>query len=448
MDRQGERVAHADVPNPARADRGVDHRQPKGAARLMERAAPHAGRSGGPEDVRCRLDRDAPRAQPAARRSRARRRRSLLVCRGARALRGARVVFLHALRRPLPARAHRDPGGPPRANLGSAAGTRVEPASVTAPAIMRNGKRAIGAVLALLSLPVLLVLVEAVSFRVANRPNGSFTSSGQKREYLLYVSRSYDRSKPTPLVISLHGAGLWGAAQKETSQWNRVADEHGFIVVYPSGERGDGPRAWHEGDGAEPSRDVRFISELIDTLEARYNIDPGMIYANGLSNGGGMSFALSCTLSDRIAAVGLVGAALLLPFSWCTDLRSVPMIAFHGTADAAAPYKGGFSWVAPQRFQGVRDFTASWARRNRCGTNPVDSVVATGVTRLEYTKCADDAAVVLYTIKGGGHTWPGGQPLPEWFVGRTSNSIDASSLMWAFFRAHRLREAQTGAQHK
>jgi len=56
--------------------------------------------------------------------------------------------------------------------------------------------------------------------------------------------------------------------------------------------------------------------------------------------------------------------------------------------------------------------------------------------------------VVLYTIKGGGHTWPGGQPLPEWFVGRTSNSIDASSLMWAFFRAHRLREAQTGAQHK
>ena|SRR5437763_14924117 len=83
-----------------------------------------------------------------------------------------------------------------------------------------------------------------------------------------------------------------------------------------------------------------------------------------------------------------------------------------------------------------------------CGTNPLDSVVATDVTRLEYTTCADDAAVVLYTIKGGGHTWPGGQPLPEWFVGRTSKSIDASSLMWAFFRAHRLREAQTGAQHK
>jgi len=305
-------------------------------------------------------------------------------------------------------------------------------------ATLKSRKGVIAPVLVLISLPVLLVLVEAVSFRVANRPSGSFQSSGQQREYLLYVPSSYDRSKPTALVISLHGAGLWGAAQKETSQWNRVADAHGFIVVYPSGAGGGGPRVWHEDGGARPSRDVTFISQLIDTLEARYNIDPGLIYANGLSNGGGMSFVLSCTLSDRIAAVGMVGAALLVPFSWCTDQRPVPMIAFHGTADAAAPYNGGFSWVSPQRFQGVRAFTASWARRNRCGTNPVDSVVATDVTRLEYTKCADDAAVVLYTIKGGGHTWPGGQPLPEWFVGTTSNRIDATSLMWAFFREHPL----------
>src|SRR5213083_2907896 len=240
MDRQGERVAHADAPHPARTDRRVDHRQPKRAARLVERAAPHPGRSGGPEDVRCRLDRDASRSQPAAGRPRARPRRGLLACRRARPLRGARVVFLHAIRRALPARAHRDPGGPPRANLGGAAGARVEPASVTA------GKRAIGAVLALFSLPVLLVLALAVSFRVANRPNGSFMSSGRKREYVLYVPRSYDRAKPTALVISLHGAGLWGAAQRETSQWDRVADEHGFIVVYPSGEGGGGPRVWHE----------------------------------------------------------------------------------------------------------------------------------------------------------------------------------------------------------
>lgn len=71
--------------------------------------------------------------------------------------------------------------------------------------------------------------------------------------------------------------------------------------------------------------------------------------------------------------------------------------------------------------------------------DPVDSEVATDVTRREYKDCANEAAVVLYTIIGGGHTWPGGTPMPEWLVGRTSRSIDATSLMWAFFREHPLR---------
>ena len=72
---------------------------------------------------------------------------------------------------------------------------------------------------------------------------------------------------------------------------------------------------------------------LIDALQARYNIDPRRVYADGLSNGGGMAFVLSCTLSDRIAAVGLVGSAQLLPWEWCQDERPVPMVNFHGTAD-------------------------------------------------------------------------------------------------------------------
>jgi polyhydroxybutyrate depolymerase len=65
-------------------------------------------------------------------------------------------------------------------------------------------------------------------------------------------------------------------------------------------------------------------------------------------------------------------------------------------------------------------------------------VVAADVTRLEYTNCANDAVVVLYTVQGGGHSWPGGKPMPAWIVGPTSRSLDATSLMWAFFREHKL----------
>lgn len=303
---------------------------------------------------------------------------------------------------------------------------------------MRSRNGVIGAVLVLINLPAMLALVEAVSFSVANRPNGAFVSSGQKRDYLLYVPRSYDPSRPAPLVISMHAAALWGAAQKETSRWNEIAERHGFIVVYPSGVGGTGTRIWHVDRGPGLMRDVRFLSELIDTLEAAYNIDPTRVYANGLSNGGGMSFVLSCTLSDRIAAVGMVAAAQLLPWSWCSDHRPVPMIAFHGTADPITPYNGGRSWVSPEPFPSIPAWTTQWARRNGCGPDPVDSVVAADVTRREYPSCADDAAVVLYTIRGGGHSWPGGKPLPEWFVGPTSNGIDATMVMWEFFRRHPL----------
>ena len=114
------------------------------------------------------------------------------------------------------------------------------------------------------------------------------------------------------------------------------------------------------------------------------------------------------------------------------------MIAFHGTADPVVPYRGGTSWVSPEAFPDVSTWAAHWAERNRCAHTPVASAAAADVTRLEYPGCAGDAAVVLYTVWGGGHTWPGGQPLPEWWLGATNRNIDATSLTWAFFRNYRL----------
>jgi len=247
-------------------------------------------------------------------------------------------------------------------------------------------------------------------------------------------------------VISIHAAALWGAAQRDISRWNELADRKGFIVVYPSGVGGNGLRIWRVQPGDGLTKDVRFISDLIDTLSAAYNIDSTRIYANGLSNGGGMSFALSCTLANRIAAVGMVGAAQTLPWEWCGGReavgggrwagRPVPVISFHGTADPVVPYNGGSSRISSRPFPNVPNWSANWARRNRCRSTPLESKVSSDVTRREYTACADNATVVLYTIHGGGHTWPGGLQLPEWFVGRTTRSIDATSLMWAFFLEH------------
>lgn len=312
---------------------------------------------------------------------------------------------------------------------------------------MKDRRFVLGAAIAIVGLPAAIVPIQALSFYSANRDNGSFVSDGEKREYLLYVPGSYDRTRPTALVISMHGAGLWGASQRDISRWNDLADAKGFIVVYPSGVGGKGVRVWRAEPGEDLAKDVRFISALIDTISAHYNVDPARIYANGLSNGGGMAFALSCMLSDRIAAVGMVAAAQTLPWRWCAGgmrdagrrmpeaARPIPVISFHGTADPVVPYNGGSSWVSPRPFPNVPKWTANWARRNRCEDQPEDSSIAPDVVRRTYTHCADGASVVLYTIRGGGHTWPGGMELPEWFVGRTTRSIDATRLMWEFFNS-------------
>jgi polyhydroxybutyrate depolymerase len=303
-----------------------------------------------------------------------------------------------------------------------------------------GGNWVLAIVITLICVPLVVALTAAVSFKTANRDNRSIVIAGRQRGYVLHVPKSYDRRKPTPLVISMHGAGLWGAAQKEISRWNDLADREGIIVVYPSALRGSGPATWSVEHGAGLMRDVAFIAALIDTLSLEYNVDSTRIYANGLSNGGGMSFVLSCTLSNRIAAVGLVASAQTLEFQWCTDTRPVPMIAFHGTEDPAVPYNGGTSWVlrGERRFPNLPKFVASWARRNGCAAVPRDSAVAVEVTRRLYVQCADNATVALYTIYGGGHTWPGGKPLPESWMGTTTARIDANELMWSFYLAHPL----------
>ena len=70
---------------------------------------------------------------------------------------------------------------------------------------LNRRKIVIGAVLVIMGLPVVLILIVVVSVAVLDRTNGAIVSSGEKRSYLLHVPPRYDRTKPTPLVISMHG---------------------------------------------------------------------------------------------------------------------------------------------------------------------------------------------------------------------------------------------------
>ena len=290
----------------------------------------------------------------------------------------------------------------------------------------------------IVGVPVVLVLAMALVYTLSNKTNGTLISSGVRREYLLYVPPSYDPATPAPLVITLHGFAQWPANQRDVSRWNPLADEYGFIVVYPSGT--GFPKRWGARgttDSLNPQmEDVTFMSDLIDKLESEYTIDPTRIYANGLSNGGGMSYLLACELSERIAAIGTVAGAHLYPLDECRPTYTMPMIAFHGADDQIVPYYGGPSGMFDVPFPVIPDWVAQYAAQNGCATTP-DELPAQGeVTGIRYAPCSADTEVLFYTIHGGGHAWPGSSFLPEAVVGHATQDIDATRTIWDFFQQY------------
>jgi polyhydroxybutyrate depolymerase len=308
--------------------------------------------------------------------------------------------------------------------------------------LLKIGKMIIRIVLLLVGLLALLTVIVAGIYLAVNRTNGKIESSGRIRKYLLYVPESYDPATPAPLVISMHGFAEWPAHQMRISHWNDVADEHGFIVVYPSGTQF--PLRWNaynwQGTRIDANTEVQFISDLIDKLSDDYNIDPTRIYANGLSNGGGMSVLLACRLSERIAAIGSVSGAYLLPWDQCVQSRLVPIIAFHGTEDPIVPYKGGGTSRSGSSFPNIPTWITSWVQRYGCDPTPVDLPAHGEVSGEQYTHCNQNADVVFYIIHGGGHAWPGGGSLPKFIVGHTTQDIDATRVMWEFFSRYTLEE--------
>ena len=292
----------------------------------------------------------------------------------------------------------------------------------------------------ILAIPLLTLLIVAIAFAISNRTNGRILTSGEQRKYLLYVPDSYDPSHPTPLVITLHGFAQWPANQMQVSKWNDLADEFGFIVVYPSGT--GFPLRWRvspdtsEPDG--PEKEVAFITDLIDELENQYNIDSNRIYANGLSNGGGMSVLLGCRLSDHIAAIGGVAGAYVTPWVECNPERPVPMIVFHGLEDQVVPYQGASAETSRISLPELPTWVREYASLNGCNLAAKELTITSSVTAVQYMQCAQDAEVVFYTIADGGHSWPGGGKLPEWIVGKTSMDIDATRLIWEYFEVYSL----------
>lgn len=269
------------------------------------------------------------------------------------------------------------------------------------------------------------------------------TVDGQRRTYRMYVPASVAGSPGLPVVLFLHGGGGNAELFEHVSHMNTVADDAGFVVVYPngSGRHPDRLLTWNAGSCCAYAvdhdvDDVKFVSSLLDTLTARFRTDPSRMFVTGFSNGAMMAYRLGCELSHRITAIAPVSGAMNM--ETCEPERELPVLIVHGTADSAVPYGGGAStrgtfpgagtWVN----QSVPYAVTFWAEHNECPTSPTTSRDG-AVLRTSYSGCAQGTRVTLYTIEGGEHGWPGGVKGRPQSDDEAPPEPDASAVIWDFF---------------
>ncbi|WP_242504128.1 alpha/beta hydrolase family esterase [Promicromonospora panici] len=261
----------------------------------------------------------------------------------------------------------------------------------------------------------------------------TLNSGGRERTAQLHLPDGYRSDRAWPVVLVFHGRGNTGAGTEAFSGLDALP----AIVAYGNGVvgTGDGDRQAWEGApySASGVDDVAYTNDLLDTLESDLCVDTRRVYATGKSNGAGLTGILACELSDRITAVAPVAAAFYgTGHPTCDPERPVPMIEFHGTADATIPYDGD----ADRGLPAIRDWVGAWVERNGCATGPDIEPTADDVITYRWTDCAAGAEVTHVAVLGGGHTWPGEDSYSG--GGYATHSIEAHEVMWDFLRDERL----------
>ncbi len=267
-----------------------------------------------------------------------------------------------------------------------------------------------------------------------------------KRRYIVHAPKNGEGPNALPVVLVLHGGIGTPEGTAEQSGMNAVADKNGFLAVYPQG-LGDYP-TWNGGYCCGYAKDhhiddVGFIRVLLKDLASNYSIDSERVYSTGISNGAIMSYRLADELSDKIAAIGPIAGDMDIDLP--PPQRPVPIIHFHGMKDYNLPYDGGAGprGLFKGKHPGFPKTLERWIRANNCGPNPVKTVKTEDYEMLRFEPAPGQkgAPIVLYKLFEGGHTWPGGVDITKKLrTGRLIENVDASSLMWDFFKQYKIED--------
>jgi len=348
-----------------------------------------------------------------------------------------------------------------------------------------------------------LMLVASLSYLLSGTPlcaqetQEKIDVDGLARTFIVHLPQGYDPQKHYPVVVMLHGENQDADDMSRLTHFSQFAEKNGVIAVYPDAARGKwnigvrpeaepemarspyGRRRGYPGGGypgggypggsqnpggdrgnqnpdenknrPEPADDVAFLNQMLDQIALKYAVDTHRIYAAGLGDGGFMALRAGCTMADRIAAVAAVSAELPKTMI-CLPQRPIGAVFIEGTDDPIAPYQGGMYKTERFRLLSAEESSKTWAKFDRCSEKPAQGKLAAPqkggkeTKTLTFSDCHENAQVMLYTIRDGGHTWPGGEQYSsEKEVGKVSYSLNANETVWGFLSTKSI-SAESGAQ--
>lgn len=243
---------------------------------------------------------------------------------------------------------------------------------------------------------------------------------GGDRPVEVRVPSSYDKSRPAPLLIILHGYTGSGRGQEAYFGLQQEAEARGFVTAYPDGtEDSNGEQFWNATDAccnfdASAVDDAAYLDSVVTAIQAAVTIDPHRIFFIGHSNGGFMSYRMACTHADRIAAIASLAGVTFAKSTDCRPSNPVAVVQIHGSADDTIVFGGGS--IQGHAYPGAEETAATWARYDGCAAAAssvdqrvdVDADLSDGekpaeTTVKRWSGCKPGGAVELWTIPGGSH---------------------------------------------
>jgi len=272
-----------------------------------------------------------------------------------------------------------------------------------------------------------LIAIMALMGVTINAQTRMIKANDTIRQFTIYSSSKIKANEKVPLLLNFHGSGMTALEHMFYTNTNALAEEKGFIVVYPQGLNND----WNVGfeqDYDNGTKDVEFIQTLIQKLQKHYPIDVDKIYATGLSRGAFFIQRLVAELPNTIKGFISVGAPM--PNEVKNRMQSaepVKAMYVHGTADEIV-YANGLDGA----YLSINECIDYWKQRNKSNRE---------ATTSEYDVADDDTSIIVENynsiafmkIENGGHTWPNSDPFNVGFpLGKTTQDINFNEHIYNF----------------